>query len=199
MAPVAGEAEGLRQVNGLLSWLHSLPFQVPAVVLDAWVKREAGDVDAINHSGAAPAAVSQTTPDDATVHELAWEGPGKDEGEPEDRPDPRVVPVLGVREGFCRTPFGALGMPLPGRLRVGARGLFRFVLARCRLCSPTGDALVFMSWPCFCRPRSTLLPPLAVRPRVGLPRHPPSAGPARLATIGRGPSVGGRGHRSRRV
>ncbi len=179
MGPVTGAAEGLRQVNRLLSWLHSLPFQVPAVVLDARVKREAGDVDAINHSGAAPAvraysrsptgraavfsgwharrgalsiaqlstsaatpqtarkghcpkgwseigrlgaptacmgtspcgasgppthpdcaptrpvrdreqALCQTTPDDATVHELAWEGPGKDEGEPEDRPDPRV-------------------------------------------------------------------------------------------------------------
>ncbi len=199
MGPVTGAAEGLRQVNGLLSWLHSLPFQVPAVVLDARVKREAGDVDAINHSGAAPAAVSQTTPDDATVHELAWEGPGKDEGEPEDRPDPRVVPVLGVREGFCRTPFGALGMPLPGRLRAGARGPFRFVLARCRLCSPTGDALVFMSRPCFCRPHSTHPPRLAVRPLAGLPCHSRSDGPARHAAVVRDPCVGGRGHRSRRV
>jgi len=59
-------------------------FWVPCSTLVEQVKRETGD-SACRHSGAAPAAVSLTTPHHATVltHGKALE---KIEGEPEDRP-----------------------------------------------------------------------------------------------------------------
>jgi hypothetical protein len=48
------------------------------------------------HSGAAPAAVSLTTPHYATV--LAHgKATGKIDGKPEDRPDTTVVPISGVK------------------------------------------------------------------------------------------------------